>query len=40
VYSSTTNALINTGETHGQVLDAGVALKDMEMIQFHPTSLY
>jgi len=40
VYSSTTNALINTGETHGQVLDAWVALKDMEMIQFHPTSLY
>ncbi len=40
VYSTTTNALINTWETHGQALDVWVALKDMEMIQFHPTSLY
>jgi len=40
VYSQTTNALINTGGFFGMTLDAGVGLKDMEMIQFHPTTLY
>lgn len=40
VYSQTTNALINTWETHGHALEVWVALKDMEMIQFHPTCLY
>lgn len=40
VYSNTTNALINTWETHSHALDLWIWLKDMEMIQFHPTSLY
>ena len=40
VYSQTTNALINTGGFFGMVLDIGVGVKDMEMIQFHPTTLY
>jgi succinate dehydrogenase / fumarate reductase flavoprotein subunit len=40
VYGKTTNALISTGL--GQVIPywAGIPLKDMEFIQFHPTTLY
>ncbi|HEY3356124.1 MAG TPA: FAD-binding protein [Polyangia bacterium] len=40
MYAQTTNALINSA--HGMALGywAGVPLKDMEFIQFHPTTLY
>lgn len=39
VYKYSTNALINTGSGIGMAYKAGVALKDMEFVQFHPTSL-
>lgn len=39
IYSRSTNALINTGEGASMAMRAGVALKDMEFVQFHPTSL-
>jgi succinate dehydrogenase flavoprotein subunit len=39
IYSNTTNALINTGIGMAIPFWAGVPLKDMEFIQFHPTSL-
>ena len=39
VYGRSTNALINTGDGCGLALRAGVPLKDMEFIQFHPTGL-
>lgn len=39
IYSSTTNALINTGDGLGMALRAGYPLQDMEMWQFHPTGL-
>ncbi len=39
VYGRSTNALINTGDGCGLALRAGVSLKDMEFIQFHPTGL-
>ncbi len=40
VYLRTTNAYINHGSGIGMAYRAGVALKDMEFVQFHPTSLY
>jgi succinate dehydrogenase / fumarate reductase flavoprotein subunit len=39
VYLRSTNALINTGDGAALALRAGVPLKDMEFVQFHPTSL-
>jgi succinate dehydrogenase / fumarate reductase flavoprotein subunit len=40
IYSNSTNALINTGGGMALAYHAGVPLKDMEFIQFHPTGLY
>jgi len=40
VYQRTTNAYINHGSGIGIAYRAGVPLKDMEFVQFHPTSLY
>jgi succinate dehydrogenase / fumarate reductase flavoprotein subunit len=40
IYSNSTNALINTGGGMAMAYHAGVPLKDMEFIQFHPTGLY
>ena len=39
VYQHSTNALINTGSGIGMAYKAGAPLKDMEFVQFHPTSL-
>ncbi|MHA2140667.1 MAG: FAD-dependent oxidoreductase [Candidatus Thorarchaeota archaeon] len=39
VYSHSTNALINTGDGAAIAFRAGVPLKDMEFVQFHPTTL-
>lgn len=39
VYRNSTNALINTGSGIGMAYMAGVPLKDMEFVQFHPTTL-
>ena len=39
-YSNTTNAVISTGGGAAMVYRAGVPLKDMEFVQFHPTGLY
>lgn len=39
VYYYSTNALINTGSGIGIAYRAGVPLKDMEFVQFHPTGL-
>ena len=39
IYSSTTNALINTGDGVGMGLRAGIPMQDMEMWQFHPTGI-
>jgi len=40
VYSHSTNAIINTGDGCALALRIGAPLKDMEFIQFHPTTLY
>ncbi|MDO6785182.1 succinate dehydrogenase flavoprotein subunit [Neptunomonas phycophila] len=40
IYSSTTNALINTGDGMGMAMRAGIPAQDMEMWQFHPTGIY
>ncbi len=40
IYLRSTNALINTGDGCAIALRAGVPLKDMEFVQFHPTTLY
>jgi len=40
IYARSTNALINTGDGCALALDVGVPLKDMEFVQFHPTTLY
>ena len=40
IYGKTTNALINSGRGMSMPFWAGVPLKDMEFIQFHPTSLF
>ena len=39
LYVGTTNAYSCTGDGMSMALRAGVALKDMEMMQFHPTTL-
>jgi len=39
VYEFTTNAQIKTGDGMAMAFRAGVALKDMEFVQFHPTAL-
>ncbi len=39
VYLKTTNAFINHGSGIGAAYRAGVPLKDLEFVQFHPTSL-
>jgi succinate dehydrogenase / fumarate reductase flavoprotein subunit len=39
VYKPTTNALICTGDGIAQAYRAGAPLMDMEMIQYHPTTL-
>jgi succinate dehydrogenase / fumarate reductase flavoprotein subunit len=39
IYSNTTNSLISTGGGAALAYHAGVPLKDMEFIQFHPTGL-
>jgi succinate dehydrogenase / fumarate reductase flavoprotein subunit len=39
LYVGTTNAYACTGDGMALALRAGVALKDMEMMQFHPTTL-
>jgi len=38
-YRNSTNALINTGSGIGMALAAGIAVKDLEFVQFHPTTL-
>ena len=40
VYLKTTNAYINHGSGIGMAYRAGVALKDMEFVQYHPTSIF
>ncbi|MFO0837936.1 MAG: L-aspartate oxidase [Phycisphaerae bacterium] len=40
VYRETTNPPIATGDGLGMAFRAGVPLRDMEMVQFHPTTLY
>jgi succinate dehydrogenase / fumarate reductase flavoprotein subunit len=40
IFSRSTNALINTGDGMALALLAGAPLKDMEFVQFHPTTLY
>ncbi len=40
IYRKSTNAHINTGDGAALALHAGAALKDMEFVQFHPTTLY
>jgi succinate dehydrogenase / fumarate reductase flavoprotein subunit len=40
LFSRSTNALINTGDGAALALSAGVPLKDMEFVQFHPTTLF
>jgi succinate dehydrogenase / fumarate reductase, flavoprotein subunit len=40
IFNRSTNALINTGDGLSLALQAGVPLKDMEFVQFHPTTLY
>jgi succinate dehydrogenase / fumarate reductase, flavoprotein subunit len=39
LYVGTTNAYACTGDGMAMALDVGVPLKDMEMMQFHPTTL-
>ncbi|MBT4503635.1 MAG: FAD-dependent oxidoreductase, partial [Gemmatimonadetes bacterium] len=40
VYRNSTNALINTGSGIGAALLAGVPVKDLEFVQFHPTTQF
>jgi succinate dehydrogenase / fumarate reductase flavoprotein subunit len=40
IYGNSTNNIINTGSGMAVAYMAGVPLKDMEFIQFHPTSLF
>jgi len=40
VYLRSTNAYINLGGGIGMAYRAGIPLKDMEFVQFHPTTLY
>jgi succinate dehydrogenase/fumarate reductase flavoprotein subunit len=40
IYRTTTNAYACTGDGMAMALRAGLPLKDMELLQFHPTTLY
>lgn len=40
IFARSTNALISTGSAQAAAYRRGVPLKDMEFIQFHPTSLF
>jgi L-aspartate oxidase len=40
LFRESTNPKIATADGHAMAYRAGAALKDMEMIQFHPTTLY
>jgi len=40
VYKKSTNALINTGSGIAIAYRAGVPIKDLEFVQFHPTTLF
>lgn len=40
VYQNSTNALINTGSGIYAAYRAGIPIKDLEFVQFHPTTLY
>ncbi len=40
IYGKSTNSMINTGSGMAVAYRAGVPLKDMEFVQFHPTALY
>ncbi|UCC80097.1 MAG: FAD-dependent oxidoreductase [Candidatus Zixiibacteriota bacterium] len=40
IFGNTTNALVNSGFAKAIPYWAGIPLKDMEFIQFHPTGLY
>jgi len=39
VFSTSTNAVINTGDGMALAYRAGIPLEDMEFVQFHPTTL-
>ncbi|MCL2330657.1 MAG: L-aspartate oxidase [Phycisphaerae bacterium] len=40
LYRETTNPEVATGDGHAIAFRAGLPLRDMEMVQFHPTTLY
>ena len=40
IYKTNTSSAICTGDGNALALKAGIALQDMEFIQFHPTGLY
>lgn len=40
IYKLSTNAYINFGSGIGMAYRAGIPLKDLEFVQFHPTALY
>jgi succinate dehydrogenase / fumarate reductase flavoprotein subunit len=40
VFARSTNAVINTGDGAALAYSAGVALEDVEFVQFHPTTLF
>jgi len=39
MFKLTTMGFLNTGEVYGFALREGIALKDMEFVQWHPTAL-